>query len=313
MLIDGHHHISMYTKHAKQNVMFYRDYLGLRFVKKTVNQDSYDMYHLFYGDTTGSPGTELTFFEMPYLGHTYRGTNAITKIGLLIEHEQSLDYWKDRFKQLGVPHGDVLTYHGRLALPFEDPDGLQLQLIVNQDEQLPPFWQKWEKSPVPLEHHILGMGPVELTVQYLDKTKDVLTTLLGYSVITANETESIFQSVRGAPYSEIVVKQLDGVKAKPGRGSVHHLAIRVKNKEELEKWDERIKAYGLRTTGVIDRHYFHSLYFRDLNGIHYELATDGPGFNVDETVDELGTTLSLPPFLEDKREEIKATLKPIDV
>lgn len=311
MHIAGHHHVSMYTKYAKQNMRFYRDVLGLRFVKQTVNQDTHDMYHLFYGDTTGSPGTELTFFEMPYLGNRYDGTNAITTIGLLIEHEQSLHYWQDRFKQLNVPHGSIMTINNRLTLPFEDPDRLKLQLILNQDQPVPSFWNQWEQSSVPQEHHILGIGPVEFTVSDLAKTKAVLTTLLGYTEVSSEEHAAIFQAVEGAAYSEIIVREVVGPNERPGRGSVHHLAIRVPTQEALMMWDQKIKDYGLKTTGVVNRYYFHSLYFTDQNGIHYELATDGPGFLIDESIEELGSTLCLPPFIEYKRDEVEAKLKPL--
>lgn len=138
--IPGHHHISMVTKNAKTNNNFYRDVLGLRRVKKTVNQDNPFMYHLFYGDLTGSAGTELSFFEMPNVGRTIRGTNAITQIGLLVPSIESLTFLKRRFESLQVAHGEITTYAGRDALHFEDPDGLRLVLLNNKDEEVPEYW-----------------------------------------------------------------------------------------------------------------------------------------------------------------------------
>lgn len=309
--IPGHHHISMITKNANQNNYFYQHVLGLRRVKVSVNQDDPSMYHLFYGDRLGSPGTELTYFEIPMVGKTYRGTNAITRIGLLVSSEESLHYWKVRFEKLEVVHGDITTYVNRPALHFEDPDGLQLVLVVANGEKL-DFWQTWEKSPVPVEHQILGMGPVEMTVRRLEKLANTLTDLFGYTKVERKEDEAIFQSIKGEVFGEIVVKQLDGPSERPGRGSIHHLAIRVKNDEELKYWEEQVKRRGFFSSGIVDRYYFKSLYFRESNGILFEIATDGPGFTVDEEEETLGEKLALPPFLEEQRAGIEQKLKPIE-
>lgn len=309
--IAGQHHVSMITKDAQQNVHFYRDKLGLRFVKKTVNQDDPSMYHLFYGDANGSPGTELSFFEMPHAGRTYAGTNAITRISLLVRDMETLAYWKERFEHLGVEHGNLITYGGRWSLPFEDPDGLQLLLVNHNGKETPSFWRRWEKSPVPVEHQILGMGSVELTVRNPEKTEDLLANFFSYHEQSVSEDERIYQSVKGNANSEMVVKKLDTKKQKPGRGSVHHIAIRIADQSELRQWAKRVEEKGFRSSGIIDRHYFYSLYFRESNGILFELATDGPGFQADEPIEKLGETLALPPFLEERREEIEAKLKPI--
>lgn len=310
--IPGHHHISMITKNAQLNNQFYREVLGLRRVKKTVNQDDPSMYHLFYGDLTGSAGTELSFFEMPIVGSTVRGTNAITGIGLLVPSLQSLDYWKERFVALNVKHEDITTYAGREALPFEDPEGLRLILINNQGADIPEYWEAWEDSVVPKEHRILGMGTVEMTVRSIDTMAKTLKDMFGYTEVSRSEEEAIYQSVSGEVLGEILVKQKDGPRERPGRGSIHHLAIRVKNDEELTFWDEAIKARGLSSSGIVDRYYFKSLYFRESNGILFEIATDGPGFTADSSVESLGIELDLPPFLEDRREEIEAGLTPLD-
>ncbi len=310
--IPGHHHISMLTKDAQVNHHFYAEVLGLRRVKKTVNQDDPSMYHLFYGDLTGSAGTELSFFEMPMAGRTVRGTNAITKIGLLVPSLESLTYWKERFEQFGVLHDDITTYAGRAALPFEDSEGLRLVLLNNDGEEIPDFWAPWEDSTVDSEHRILGMGTTEITVRYLERTAKTLTELFGYVEVSRSEKEAIFQSVEGQAFGEILVQQQEGPSEKPGRGSIHHLAIRVKNEEELRYWDKIVKENGFASTGVIDRYYFQSLYFRDSNAILFEIATDGPGFTRDSSIEDLGKGLDLPAFLEDRRAEIEAKLKPIE-
>lgn len=310
--IPGHHHISMITKNAQMNNHFYKNVLGLRRVKKTVNQDNPSMYHLFYGDLTGSPGTELSFFEMPNVGRTVRGTNAITQIGLLVPSNESLEYWKKRFESLNVKHGEITTYAGRAALPFEDEEGLRLILLNNNGEATPEFWTAWEESSVEQKHRILGMGTVELTVRYLEQTAITLKDMFGYVEVSRSENEAIYQSVAGQAFGEIVVKQQEGPSEKPGRGSIHHLAIRVKNNEELAHWAEVVKKRGFTSSGIVDRFYFQSLYFRDSNRILFEIATDGPGFTADSTVEALGKSLDLPPFLEEKRAEIEAKLAPID-
>lgn len=310
--ILGHHHVSMITKNAQMNNQFYQKVLGMRRVKKTVNQDDPSMYHLFYGDLTGSAGTELSFFEMPLAGRTYRGTNAITQIGLLVPSFDSLKYWKERFEQFDVEHGEIITYAGRTALPFEDPEGLRMILLNNNGEETPEHWAPWEDSSVELNHRILGMGTVEITVRYLERTAKTLRDMFGYAEVSYSENEAIYQSVLDQPFGEIVVKQKAGPSEKPGRGSIHHLAIRVKDKEELIYWDEIVKEKGLQSSGIVDRFYFKSLYFRDSNGILFEIATDGPGFTTDSPIEELGKNLDLPPFLEVKRVEIEANLIPLD-
>ncbi|PEX91466.1 ring-cleaving dioxygenase [Bacillus cereus] len=310
--IPGHHHISMVTKNAKTNNDFYRDVLGLRRVKKTVNQDNPFMYHLFYGDLTGSAGTELSFFEMPNVGRTIRGTNAITQIGLLVPSLESLTFWKIRFESFGVTHGELTTYAGRDALHFEDPDGLRLVLLNNNGEEIPEFWTAWDKSSIEQDNRILGMGTVEMTVRSLNKLSKTLTELFGYTEVSRSDNEGLYQSVSGQSFGEILVKEQEGERERPGKGSIHHLAIRVKNDEELNYWNEAVKDRGFQTTGVIDRFYFKSLYFRESNGILFEIATDGPGFTVDSVVEELGKELDLPPFLEERRQEIEEKLIPLD-
>lgn len=309
--IPGHHHISMITKDAKQNNHFYREVLGLRRVKMTVNQDDPSMYHLFYGDKTGSAGTELSFFEIPIVGRTYRGTNAITQIGLLVPTEESLIYWKARFEEYGVQHGDITSYTNRPSLHFEDSEGLRMVLLVSDGKKV-EHWESWEGSNVPTEHQIQGMGSVEITVRRLDKLARTLTELFGYTEVSHREDEAIFQSIQGEIFGEIVVKSLDGPAEKPGRGSIHHLAIRVKNEEELKYWDDVVKKRGFHSSGIVDRFYFKSLYFRESNGILFEIATDGPGFTIDGDVEHLGEKLDLPPFLEERRKEIEQKLQPIE-
>jgi len=310
--IIGHHHISMLSKDAKLTNYFYQEVLGLRRVKKTVNQDDPSMYHLFFGDVTGNAGTELTFFEMPNIGSTVRGTNAITQIGLLVPSHDSLVYWKERFEKLEVKHGEITTYAGRDALPFEDQEGLRMILLNNNGEKVPDSWSPWTGSDVDPQHLILGMGTIEITVRHLDRLAKTLTDLFDYTEAYYSDKEAIYQSVAGQSFGEILIKQDLGPREKPGKGSIHHIAIRVNNEEELRYWEGAVRERGFYTSGVVDRFYFKSLYFRESNGILFEIATDGPGFTADSSIEALGKDLSLPPFLEERRAEIEAILTPID-
>lgn len=307
----GHHHISMYTKDASENNAFYENILGLRRVKVSVNQENPTMYHIFYGDKTGSPGTELTFFEMPRVGRSHRGTNAYERIGLLVPTQKSLDYWKNRFESYDVKHSEIISYANRAALHFEDPEGLKFVLQVSEEDRRSSF-EPWENSSVPSEHQIMGLGTIEITVSDLDKLTKTLTDLFHFTLVEEKEEEVLLQSVSGEVFGEILLKKKDGPPIRLGRGSVHHLALRVKDDKDLAYFDTKLKEKGLKSTGIVDRYYFKSLYFTDPSGIVFEIATDGPGFTVDSSVEELGQTLDLPPFLEDKRKEIEGYLTPIE-
>lgn len=303
----GHHHISMLVKNAKETDRFYKYTLGLRRVKVTVNQDDPSMYHLFYGDKTGSPGTGLTFFEMPSVGRTHRGTNAITRIGLIVPSEESLNYWKKRFEELEVYHGSIGTYAKRPALKFKDPDGLQLVLMAADGEEM-PHYESYEQSEVPKEHQIRGMGTIEITVRNSEKFIRTLTDVMGYEEVYSEHNDTLFQTKKADSYGQILVRQLDGPDERPGRGSIHHLALRVSEEEELSYWNEQAAANHFASSGLVDRYYFKSLYFRESNGILFEIATDKPGFTVDQDSVDLGKQLVLPPFLEDRRAEIESKL-----
>ena len=308
----GHHHISMITKNAKKNDEFYREILGLRRVKKSVNQDDPSMYHLFFGDLVGSPGTGLTFFEIPMVGRTHRGTNAITQIGLIVPSIESLHYWETRFDELNVKHDGILRYAGRDALSFEDPEGLRMILLNNNGEEVPEFWATWEQSSVPSEHQILGMGTIEITVKNAGKIEKTLSEIFGFIVKERLEEGVLLEAIAGQGFGEILVKEMDGPSEKPGRGSIHHLALRAKDDEQLAYWNEKVIERGFHSSGVVDRYYFKSLYFRESNGILFEIATDDPGFTVDSDVKTLGEELALPPFLEQRRQEIENNLEALD-
>lgn len=319
MNLKGIHHVSSLTAKAPENLDFYTQTLGLRLIKKTVNQDSPSMYHLFYGDKEGNPGTEFTFFEIPNMAPNHHGNNSISTISLRVSHDQALNFWKERLEQLNADHDSIQERNGHQTLSFRDFEGQRLMLISDQNNQGVESGTPWKKDPIPAEYAIRGLGPVTLTVPYAESTADVLTSVMGFqksgsypSDIKGDPDILVFETGDGGNGAEIhVAERKDLQKERQGKGGVHHVAFRVDNEEELRQWIEKIDAEGFRHSGFVDRHYFKSLYFREPNGILFELATDGPGFGTDEDMEHLGESLALPPFLEPRREEIEAKLKPL--
>ncbi|MYL49659.1 ring-cleaving dioxygenase [Halobacillus litoralis] len=313
MQLKGIHHVSAITANAKNNYDFYTDVMGMRLVKKTVNQDAPSMYHLFYADEKGRPGTDLTFFEIHRAGHTYPGTRSISTTSLRVKSDEALEYWKKRFEEHSVEQEGIKERFGRKTLSFRDPEGQRLILISDEHNNGVEAGQAWEHSSVPKEYGITGLGPVHLTVNEAAKTEKVLTELLGFRKKGTYEQWDVYETGEGGTGAEVHVEEVpDGQPEKPGRGSVHHVAFRVNDENELKKWQEIIQAAGYPNSGLVDRYYFKSLYFREANHILFELATDGPGFATDEDVDRLGESLALPPFLEHKRQEIEESLTPLD-
>ncbi|WP_210610061.1 ring-cleaving dioxygenase [Priestia flexa] len=319
MEFTGIHHVSALTAKAPENFEFYTKVMGLRLVKKTVNQDDPSVYHLFYGDDKGNPGTELTFFEIPMLARNREGTNSISAVSLRVPNNEALSYWKKRFEELGVEHNAIVERAGRLTLAFRDFEGQRLILVSDQENSGVQGGTPWINSPIPEKYGIIGLGPVTLTVQDAKATESLLTNVMGfrkkgfYSSFDQQSNISIFETGEGGTGAEIHVEERKDLSPeRPGRGSVHHVAFRVKNEEELRQWIKKIEEAEIPSSGFVNRFYFYSLYFKEPNGIVFELATDGPGFDTDEDISRLGESLSLPPFLESKRETIESFLKPLD-
>ena len=319
MQLRGIHHLTAVTGNVRTNLAFYTQTLGLRLVKKTVNQDDVSAYHLFYADGKATPGTDITFFDWP-LPRERRGTHSIVRTGMRVAGA-SLGYWKDRFKQVGVTHGDVIERDGRQTLEFEDGEGQRLALVAD-DAQTPA--NPWEKSPVPAEHQIRGLGPITISVPDVSKTDMVLTRVMNmryereYAAPASDgrtggtSTVHVYAMGDGGPAAELhVAVEPNLPPASQGAGAVHHVAFRVPTFEEYDQWNARLQEMRVPSSGPVDRFYFRSLYFREPNGILFELATDGPGFDADEPMETLGERLSLPPFLEPHRKDIEAGLKPL--
>lgn len=318
--MKGIHHLSALTADAQKNLSFYTEVMGLRLVKKTVNQDDVGVYHLYYGDERGNPGTGLTFFEIPMAGRNHEGNNSISATSLRVSSDAALDYWKKRFEELDVPHEEIDHRTGRASLRFRDPEGQRLILVSDEKDTGVAGGTPWDKSPVPQEFGIVGLGPIHLTVPVADNTLLLMKDVMGFrenrrypSDVTGQPDVIVLETGEGGSGAEIHIEERNDLPAERlGRGGVHHVAFRVENKEELEKWIEIIKQVRIPNSGFVDRFYFRSLYYREPNGILFELATDDPGFDTDEEFEHLGETLALPPFLEGRRTEIEARLKPLN-
>lgn len=319
MELTGLHHVSALTAHAANNVDFYTRILGLRLVKKTVNQDDVSSYHLFYGDERGNPGTEVTFFDIPHAAPTRPGSSSISRIALRVTGEASLKWWEDRFTTLGIEHDAIANEAGRSVLAFRDPEGQRLALIDDANAPL-PGGVPWARSSTPAPVGIRGLGAVTLTVRAVEPTARTLTEVMGFSQrgsYAASEGPQrdiiVFGVGVGGPGAEVHVDpRPDLPHERLGRGGVHHVAFRVPTAEQHLEWLDRLESAGLRTSGLVERYYFRSIYFREPNGVLFELATDGPGFVTDEDEEHLGERLALPPFLEPRRAAIEANLHPLD-
>jgi glyoxalase family protein len=312
MQLTGIHHLTAISAKPRENLAFYRGLLGMRLVKKTVNQDDVSAYHLFYADGRANPGTDLTFFDFPAAPER-RGTNSISRTGLRVAGESSLGYWRDRLRAAGGDTGEVVEVDGRLTLPFEDGEGQRLVLV--DDGGVGPA-APWENSPVPPKHQIRGLGPIMLTVHDLARTASVLTDIMNMRRIRDYAAHGaqihVFAMGEGGPAAELhVIESRDAAVARQGAGGVHHVAFRTPDEAQYHAWTARLNELGVPNSGEIDRFYFRSLYFREPNGILFEIATDGPGFATDEPMETLGERLALPPFLEGRRKEIEAGLKAI--
>ena len=316
MQLEGLHHVTAITGDASLNVAFYTQVLGLHMVKKTVNQDDVSAYHLFYGDEIGHPGTEMTFFDWPMAGPQRPGVGTISNIALGVTGRETLEWWQQRFDQFQVAHDGIQTRgsEDKAVLAFRDPEGQHLELVDDEGRmQNTP----WKSSPVPAQMAIHGLYAVRLLARSLSPTANLLTGTLGFRAngtyqSAQDSTIHIFEMGRGGPGTEVHLDvRPDLPLGRPAIGGVHHVAFRTPNDEEQVQWREQIARKIRQVTPVIDRYYFHSVYFREPGGVLFEIATDGPGFATDEDPAHLGEQLALPPFLEPQRQEIEKHLQPI--
>ncbi len=303
--ILGLHHITAIAGEAKRNFDFYTRVLGLRLVKKTVNFDDPYTYHFYYGDKVGTPGSILTFFPWEGISSGRRGSRQATEIAYSVPGN-SLDFWVKRFEQNKITYNKVTEKFGEQYITFLDPDGLRLELTVPKtaDNRTP-----WETDEVSAEHATRGFHSVTITTNKLQPTADVLTEIFGYKLLEhhVNRYRFVTEAVENAAIVDVVEVPGESIGHVAG-GSVHHVAFRVKDDEVLMKFREKVIDAGLHITEKIDRNYFYSLYFREPGGVLFEIASDNPGFDVDESVEELGSNLKLPAQYEAYREDISSKL-----
>jgi glyoxalase family protein len=316
MELSGMHHLTAISADIRENYRFYTQTLGMRLVKRTVNQDDISAYHLFYADAKGSPGTDLTFFDWP-VPPERRGTRSIARTCLRVTGRDALHWWSRRFDEKHVRHHEIFERDGRLTLMFEDPEGQRLALIDDEGKGDSPA--PWDRSPVPGEWQIRGLGPVVISVPTLNPTDSLLTRV--FNMRQARDCPHpdnpatrvhVFEMGGGGAHAELhVAVQPDLPVARQGAGGVHHVAFRSRD-SDYDAWADRLNEFTIPNSGKVDRYWFRSLYVREPNGVLFEIATDGPGFGIDEDPSKLGEQLVLPPFLESQRKQIAANLERLD-
>lgn len=307
--ISGLHHVTAIAGDPQRNLDFYVGVLGLRLVKRTINFDDPGSYHFYFGDGGGTPGTILTFFPWPGARLGGRGTGEVAATAFVIP-SNSVSYWLERLKQNQVSAEQAPERFREEVIRFSDPDGMPLELITATPSA---EVQPWADSTVPTEHSLRGFHSVSAALEGYERTSKLLTDLFGYEHV--NESGNRFRFVaQGETGAGKVIDLLcipDGRRASSGAGSVHHIAFRAKDDAEQLAWREKIVSLGYNVSPVMDRTYFHSIYFREPGGILFEIATDPPGFTDDEKLEELGNNLQLPPWMEKARAQIEGILPPI--
>jgi len=310
----GLHHVTAIAGDPQRNADFYVGTLGLRFVKRTVNHDDTGTYHFYFGDDRGTPGTSITFF--PWTGDGRRGTVGAgqTRDTAYLVRPESVDYWTDRL----ADHGVTVERHerfGETVLRFADPDGIGLELVAGEDAADSPA-EPWPDSDVPAEHQLRGFHSVTLAVADVGPTAEILTGVLGYERETEIEEDGQrrvrFRTQAGGPGSVVDLVATDASRGQTGVGTVHHVAFAAESVAEQEQYVDAYADHGLAATDPIDRTYFTAIYCREPGGVLFEIATTGPGFDSDESVEELGSRLTLPEWLEGERTEIEASLPDFD-
>ena len=319
--VFGIHHVTAITGNPQRNMKFYVDNLGLRLVKLTVNQDDPTSYHLYYGDELGRPGTILTFFNWPNIPEGHRGTSEVAATSFLIP-EDSISYWTNRFKNKQIQfRGPDNRFENEKVISFNDPDGLELELVAHKSS-MERETKVWKEGPIPVEHAIRGFYSVTLSERGYEYTASVLTDELGFVPTHKDGSRFRYEIPRRASAGK---EDIDGAsivdvmclpytqQANIGIGSVHHVAYRTPSDEQQQALRQSIVKAGLNATPVIDRFYFHSVYFQEPGGILFEIATNPPGFTIDEKAEELGSRLVLPPWLEPDRKSLEKILPKVDL
>ncbi|WP_281864249.1 ring-cleaving dioxygenase [Planomicrobium okeanokoites] len=311
--LKGIHHVTAITSSAEKNYEFFTYVLGMRLVKKTVNQDDIQTYHLFFADDKGSAGTDMTFFDFPGIPKGTHGTNEIYKTSFRVPTDDALDYWVKRFDKYEVKHTGIKELFGKITLSFSDFDDQQYMLVSDELNEGVESGTPWQNGPVPLEFAITGLGPIHIRIAQFDYLKEVLEKVMMMREIAKEGPLHLFEMGQGGNGAQVIVEYNAILPAgQQGFGTVHHTAFRVHDTSVLNEWIDHMQSAGFGTSGYVDRFFFESLYARVAPGILFEWATDGPGFLGDEPYETLGEKLSLPPFLEAQRERIEKMVRPID-
>ncbi|MGY3716455.1 ring-cleaving dioxygenase [Sutcliffiella cohnii] len=312
-MLKGIHHVTAITSSAEKNYEFFTYTLGMRLVKKTVNQDDIQTYHLFFADDTGSPGTDMTFFDFPGIPKGVHGTNEIFKTSFRVPSDAAIEYWEKRFNRLNVSHSGVKEQFGKKVLSFVDFDDQHYQLISDEKNEGVASGTAWQNGPIPLEYAITGLGPLFIRVADIKYFKEMMEKVLMFKESSKEGDYYLFEVGEGGNGASVIAEHNTVLpQARQGFGTVHHAAFRVADRKEILEWDQRLRSFGFQTSGHVDRFFFESLYARLAPQILFEFATDGPGFMGDEPYETLGEKLSLPPFLEGKREQIERLVRPIN-
>ncbi|MFP4479031.1 MAG: VOC family protein [Candidatus Izemoplasmatales bacterium] len=311
--LNGIHHITAMTSSAEDIYKFFTDILGLRLVKKTVNQDDISTYHLFFADDEGNPGTDMTFFDFHGVQKGEKGSDEIGRIGLRVKTDQAIAYWIKRLKHFEIDFEEKTVFN-RKMLFFNDFDEQEYAIVSDQGIEGVDGGIPWKKGPVPNDFAIIGLGPVFLRVKDKERMNHVLTEYLNFALIDEDKQLSLYEVGPGGNGGSLIIDhQADLKRASLGYGSVHHMAFRIEDVDQLKQWISWLNTIGARHSGLVDRFYFKSLYTRLYPYILFEFATEGPGFMEDEeTYENLGETLALPPKFKGDRKEIEAKVRHID-
>lgn len=312
--IHGIHHVTLMTSSAEEIYQFFTYILGMRLIKKTINQDDINTYHLFFADEAGHPGTDVTFFDFIGNRKAVRGTDEIAKIGLRVSSDKAITYWKKRFDHYKVKHYGITSLFKRKAIFFEDFDNQEYFLISDEGIKGVEPGIPWQKGPVPNECAIIGLGPVYFRVSDAKRFHHILTDHLGFEQILTHRDLSMYEVAPGGNGAAVIVeKTTDLSQGNPGDGGIHHVAFRVHDKTNLNSWINHLNSSGFRHSGHVNRFYFESLYTRLYPHMLFEFATDGPGFlDGDESYETLGEKLALPPRFKEKREWIEQQIRSFD-
>jgi len=312
--LHGIHHVTAITSSAEKIYEFFTYILGMRLVKKTVNQDDIQTYHLFFADDRGSAGTDMTFFDFQGMSKAIKGTDEIAKTSFRVPNDKAIEYYKKRFEKYQVKHFQIQTLFGIKTLAFEDFDGQEYVLFSDENDRGVEPGIPWQKGPIPLEYAITGLGPVFIRVSDEKKMGQVLEDILGFEYIGKENDLLLYQTgLKGNGSSIILDTSVKGVPSRQGYGGIHHIAFRIDHKDDINDWIKRLNQIRAPHSGYVDRFYFESLYIRLYPGILFEFATEGPGFIDDEeSYETLGETLALPPKFRHKRQSIETLVRHID-